>query len=270
MNAILRRLFAGFMIAALGFAGAVLPFAPTPAHALSGSEFDPGMIISDELFYNGRAMTTSEIQAFLNGKIGTCQNGRCLNVSTITSPGYAAWSSPKTGALACAAVAGGTVSVAEWIYRVQAACGISAKVIIVTLQKEQALIAGAGAQAPSDRALMHAMGMACPDTAPCDTAAAGLATQIYLGARQLKIYKVALFGRQPGIHSIQYSPNSACGSSSINIRNYATAALYNYTPYQPNAAALANLTGIGDSCSSYGNRNFWRPPGSSCIGSVMR
>ena len=42
------------------------------------------------------------------------------------------------------------------------------------------------------------------------------------------------------------------------LANAATAALYYYTPYQPNAAALANLYGTGDSCSAYGNRNFWR------------
>ena len=29
-----------------------------------------------------------------------------------------------------------------------------------------------------------------------------------------------------------------------------------YTPYQPNEAALAAGAGEGDSCSSYGNRNF--------------
>ncbi|MBC7404826.1 MAG: hypothetical protein H7252_03970 [Cytophaga sp.] len=42
------------------------------------------------------------------------------------------------------------------------------------------------------------------------------------------------------------------------MENQATAGLYNYTPYQPNTAALANLYGTGDSCSAYGNRNFWR------------
>ena len=42
------------------------------------------------------------------------------------------------------------------------------------------------------------------------------------------------------------------------IRNQATAALYIYTPYRPNQGALNNLYGTGDSCSSYGNRNFWR------------
>ena len=42
------------------------------------------------------------------------------------------------------------------------------------------------------------------------------------------------------------------------VRNQATHALYVYTPYTPNKAALKSLYGTGDSCSAYGNRNFWR------------
>src|SRR5690606_9265449 len=143
------------------------------------------------LFYDSQAMTAVEIQAFLDEKIGTCANGRCLNVATITSPSYPSWTSPSTGLMACDAITCGTMMVAGWISRVQTACGISAKVILATLQKEQGLIQGAGARAPGDWALTHAMGMACPDTAPCDTAFAGLATQIYTGTEQLKVYKAA-------------------------------------------------------------------------------
>ena len=43
----------------------------------------------------------------------------------------------------------------------------------------------------------------------------------------------------------------------MTIQNTATASLYNYTPYQPNAAALAAYPGTGDACSAYGNRNFF-------------
>jgi hypothetical protein len=60
------------------------------------------------------------------------------------------------------------------------------------------------------------------------------------------------------VNQIRYDTEVACGSSPVLIRNLATAGLYNYTPYQPNAAALANLYGTGDSCSAYGNRNTWR------------
>ena len=43
----------------------------------------------------------------------------------------------------------------------------------------------------------------------------------------------------------------------VYIQNQATAGLYNYTPYRPNQAALDAGYGTGDSCSAYGNRNFW-------------
>ncbi len=50
---------------------------------------------------------------------------------------------------------------------------------------------------------------------------------------------------------------SGCGGAPVTIKNQATASLYNYTPYQPNAASLAAYPGTGDACSAYGNRNFF-------------
>ena len=50
---------------------------------------------------------------------------------------------------------------------------------------------------------------------------------------------------------------SGCGGAPVTIANTATASLYNYTPYQPNPAALAAYPGVGDACSAYGNRNFF-------------
>lgn len=236
-------------VAVTAFAGVVV--APAPPAAAADS-FDPGNIISDTLFYDGAAMSAAQIQSFLDARIGACQNGRCLNVATVpvtaTAPRY------SSGNLVCTAIPGGTYRVSDLIYTVQGACGISAKVILVTLQKEQGLVTS---RAPSDWAIRAAMGMGCPDTAPCSDAFAGLALQIIAGTTQLKIYRAGAFARQPGWHFIGYHPNSACGGTTLNIRNFATAALYNYTPYQPNAASLANPGGAGDSCSSYGNRNFF-------------
>ena len=250
-----RRKSLALLMGLLLPAAALVALAPAPAaEALSGSEFNPSYIISDELFYNGAAMTAAQIQSFLDGKIGTCETDRCLNVAVVPVVSQAATYSSSTGGLFCGPIAGGTLRVSELIYRTQAACGLSAKVILVTLQKEQGLVTN---RAPSERALRTAMGMGCPDTAPCSDAFAGLATQIISGSRQLVTYKAGRFARQPGTHYIQYHPNSGCGGTTLEIRNYATAALYNYTPYQPNAAALANLGAIGDGCSSYGNRNFW-------------
>ncbi|MCW2763410.1 MAG: exported protein of unknown function, partial [Marmoricola sp.] len=55
----------------------------------------------------------------------------------------------------------------------------------------------------------------------------------------------------------QWSPNSSCGGSTVNIQNRSTQALYNYTPYQPNQSALNAGYGTGDGCGAYGNRNFY-------------
>jgi putative cell wall-binding protein len=256
-------LAASLVLASVGASTVALPTAAEAAPArtavpavasYTGANFDPGYIIDDVLFYDRFAMSAAEIQSFLDSKIGTCTNGKCLNVAVVPFESRAPRISPDTGRLVCEAVEGGNLRVSELIYRVQVACSISAKVILATLHKEQGLITKT---APSDWALSHAMGWACPDSTGCNAAFAGLGIQIYMGTRQLMTYKAGSFARQPGTHNILYHPSGTCGSVSVNVRNYATAALYNYTPYVPNAAALANLGRSGDSCSSYGNRNFW-------------
>ena len=130
---------------------------------------------------------------------------------------------------------------------------ISAKVILVTLQKEQGLVTSRSpGQGPYPRD-----GDGVPGHGTVRFGLRGFPVQVVEGASQLKTYYAGAFARQPGSCSILYNPNADCGSSVINIRT-AAAALYNYTPYQPNTAALANLYGTGDSCSSYGNHNFFR------------
>ena len=244
----LRRAFS-VLISALLVGVTLIAIAPTTrADALSGSDFNAGLIISDNLFYNSSAMSASEIQQFLAAK-GSGLAGMSFSVSS-----RGAVYSDSTGNVRCGAFSGGTLSAATIIFNVQQACGISAKALLVTLQKEQGLITNAS---PSQAALDRAMGFACPDTAPCAPTSLGFGNQVYSGALQLNTYRASNFGRQPGLQYIPWNPNSGCGGSQVYVQNYATAALYNYTPYQPNAAALANLTGSGDGCSSYGNRNFW-------------
>jgi len=239
----------GAVLAVVATVGSfVLALAPAaPADALSGSSFMPGLIISDSQFYDSAAMSESQIQQFLTSK-GSGLAGFTFSVNSrarVTS---------SSGATRCEAFQGGVLAASTIIYRAQVACGISAKVLLVTLQKEQGLITK---KAPSQSALDRAMGYACPDTAPCAPTTLGFGNQVYSGALQFITYKVSGFARQPGWNSIAFSPNAACGATTLYLQNYATAALYNYTPYQPNPAALANLSGTGDGCSSYGNRNFW-------------
>jgi hypothetical protein len=215
--------------------------------------FNPENLIDDALFFDGAAMTAAEIQRFLDEK-DRCTNSRCINTGMASISSRAAVISHRTGNVVCNAIEGGTMRISELIYRVQVACGISAKVIIVTLEKEQSLVTG---RLPTERNLNFAMGANCPDTAPCDPAYSGIGPQILAGTTSLKNYSAGRFARQPGVHFIGYDPDPSCGGTNLTIRNYATAALYNYTPYQPNANALrAGYGDSGDPCSSYGNRNF--------------
>jgi hypothetical protein len=228
------------------------------AQALSGSLFQAGNIISDQNMFNANAMSQAQIQVFLQSEIGTCTNGSCLNVLQMATTSRAASATPS-GTAVCSAYAGAaSESAAAVIFKVQQACGVSAKVILVILQKEEGLVTS---KAPSAGKLQRAMGYGCPDSAggACSSLYDGFYNQIYWAAWQLKRYGAnpAVGSYHPGVNAILFSPNTACGSTSVNILNRATAALYNYTPYQPDAAALANLSGTGDACSSYGNRNFW-------------
>jgi hypothetical protein len=230
---------------------------PSSASAAESKNFDPANIISDANFYNGAALSEAQVQSFLNSKVPTCGSGyTCLK--SFTQSTY------SRGADAmCSAYAGGSnESAARIIAKVGAACGISQKALIVTLEKEQSLVTSSR---PTTSRYNIAMGYACPDTAPCNTEYYGFYNQVYKAAWQLKRY-----GNPSGTSNyftwfpvgksapVRYHPNASCGSKSITIKNKATAALYYYTPYQPNSAALSNLYGTGDSCSAYGNRNFWR------------
>jgi hypothetical protein len=158
-----------------------------------------------------------------------------------------------------ASVPGG-VSAAQIIWNAAQAYRINPEVILVTLQKEQGLVTD---DWPWPDEYQAAMGYGCPDTAACSTKYYGFYNQVDNAVWQLRYYldHPGAFNYWVGNNYIQYNPNANCGGSVVNIQNSATAALYIYTPYQPNAAALANVSdsnaGGGDSCSAYGNRNFW-------------
>jgi hypothetical protein len=250
----------------------------TETSALTGSEFKAGRIIDDGLFYDGETMSPAQIQNFLNSKISSCDTwGQQMYSSTQTraqygqSRGYPApytclkdyrqdtgYKGGESGL--CSAIEAKTNrSAAQIIDDVARACHISQKVIIVMLQKEQGLITD---DWPWSIQYRSAMGYGCPDTAACDSQYYGFFNQVYNAALQFQRYKAdpSYWNHVPFMtNNVLYQANApSCGSRSVYIENYATAGLYNYTPYTPNSAALNNLYGTGDSCSAYGNRNFWR------------
>ncbi|MDQ0645022.1 FG-GAP repeat domain-containing protein [Microbacterium murale] len=215
--------------------------------------FNPGSLISDAVFTNKSTMTEAQIQSFFNGKVSQCQSGyTCLKdfrISSVNRPADA-YCSGYTGAA--------NETAARIIYRVAQACNINPQVLIVMLQKEQGLITHTW---PSSWRYDMALGQGCPDTAPCDPNFVGFFHQIFGAARQMQIYMEGKWFQwyAPGnTWNLRYHPNESCGSSPVYIANKATSAMYYYTPYQPNAAALAAGYGeANNSCSSYGNRNFY-------------
>lgn len=259
-----------FLLVMAGF------FIPSSVSALSGSDFRAGRIIDDAVLFNPNTMNPGDIQTFLSSKVQICDtNGSEIYTGATTRAQYATsrgYPPPYTclkdysqsipakspDAYCGGSISAGTKSASQIIYEVSQSCGVSVKALIVLLQKEQSLVTD---EWPWSIQYRSATGYGCPDTAPCDSEYYGFFNQVYMAARQFQRY-----AKQPNIYNfaggrtsfVQYNPNASCGGSNIYMENQATAGLYNYTPYQPNQAALNNLYGSGDNCSAYGNRNFWR------------
>lgn len=218
--------------------------------------FSPGNLIDDGVFYNSATMSQDEIQRFLDSKVSSCESGyTCLKNWRGSSRTVAA------DAMCGAYNGSANESAASVIFKVAQACGINPQVLIVTLQKEQALVTH---RSPSPSRYQIAMGQGCPDTAACDARYYGFFNQVYGAAWQFRRYtnppgtSAYFTWYAPGAsRNIRFHPDASCGSSPVYINNQATASLYYYTPYQPNAAALAAGYGEGNDCSAYGNRNFY-------------
>lgn len=248
--------------------------------ALSGSEFKAGRIIDDAVFNNKNSMSVGQIQEFLNSKVPSCDtNGAQMYNGTQTRAQWAAANGRPAPPYTClkdytqniptvtnggsdlckSSINGGVKSSAQIILDVSQACNVNPQVLIVLLQKEQSLISDTW---PWPNQYQAATGYGCPDTAPCDAEYYGFFNQVYQAAKAFRRYEAnpnSFNYKANRNNNIYYNPNlGGCGSSNVFIENQATASLYIYTPYQPNAAALNNLYGTGDGCSAYGNRNFWR------------
>lgn len=280
-----RRLQLTALAALAAIAVACTPFVGvTQAEAAAVQGFNPGNIISDSLFYDGSAMTASQVQSFLNQRVPRCTIGdpgrkaggpalvqnssgqwidvgivaeKCLRNLSISTPTVAsnAYCKAYTGK------SGETA--AQIISRVAIACGISPRVILITLEKEQSLVTDSW---PITRQIDVATGYGCPDTGPdysanCNPKYLGFFNQVYNAAWQFSEYRVNAKDyryKANQMNTVQWHPNlELCGTSQFRIENSATTGLYIYTPYRPNQAALNAGWGTGDSCSSYGNRNFY-------------
>lgn len=258
-------LFLFFMTATFSFFATSNPI---ESSAVSAAGFKPGNIISDAVMANYNSMTVAEIQAFLTSK-NPCNN-RDYNAYVQQSNQYPSvkwhWTgTPSNGHFVCISeerfgdgtVIGEGQTAAEIIYNAAQDNKINPQVLLVLLEKEQSLISD---PIPHSGQYRAATGYGCPDTAACDSKYYGFKNQVYRAAELFRYTLDHGYYAYPektrGVY-VAYNPSSSCGRSEVYIENRATAALYRYTPYQPNAAALNAGFGMGDSCSAYGNRNFY-------------
>ncbi|WP_371152955.1 cell wall-binding repeat-containing protein [Buchananella felis] len=219
--------------------------------------FDKNLLITDSLFFRGGDMSIAEIRAFLNEKGKNCKSspwGTCLKDYRITTV-------DEKASRACPVAYKGVKDqdIASIIYYTSLACNVSARALMTTLEKEQGMITAS--KPPEGWRYESAMGFGCPDGQPCFEWAKGLANQLYLAAQQFQRYRLNPGGfnyAKGKTSSIDYQAlDKSCGSTTVTPRSAATAGLYNYTPYVPNAAALrVGAWQTGDRCSTYGNRNF--------------
>lgn len=230
---------------------AVVAHLQKAVHALDTADFNPEYIIDDAVFTNYGSMSEGDIQNFLDSKNSVCLKDfstlslRDDNKDGLGDEPYGKGTNER-------------VSAAKLLWQASQIYRINPQVILATLEKEQGLVTRT--DCPEWR-YNTALGYGCPDSQPCDETAYGLTRQIDYGVWHLRgffndDYPVPPY--TPGSQTIAYNPNSDCGSKTINIRNRATAALYSYTPYQPNAATLQAAPGVVVNCGAYGNLNFWR------------
>lgn len=234
--------------------------------AASAAGFKAGEIMDDAVMTNSGSMTVSQIQSFLNSKVPTCdtngtQSAADWGYPNLTHAQFATqvmgWPGPPYTCLKD--YKQNNLSAAQIIYNTAQQYDINPEALIVLLQKESSLVTDTW---PLPSQYRTATGYGCPDGAPCDSQYFGLTNQLTWGAKLYHSvltqnpnwYSPYFVGSNPKIY---WNPSTSCGYAPLSIVNWTTASLYDYTPYRPNQAALNAGYGNGDSCSSYGNRNFY-------------
>jgi curculin domain protein (mannose-binding) lectin len=243
--------FAFFMVFALSF----LIFKNLKkSSALSVSDFHAGNIISDYTMSNTSAMNESQIQEFLTKK-NPCGDTNIWRANQYSGYKYHI----ENGKFVCLSQEtfehnGAKQTAAQVIYEAARDYRINPQVLLVLIEKEQSLVSDTW---PNSIQYRSATGFGCPDTAECDSKYYGFRNQVRNAAKLFRDVLDGGYTNYPvGQNFIYYNPNFACGGSQVYIENLATSALYRYTPYQPNAAAVANYPGTSY-CGAYGNRNFY-------------
>lgn len=211
------------------------------------SAYQHGYLIDDAIFLDAKSMNASQIQNFLNSKSGVLKS-RSFKLDC-DAPGIG--STSKQLYIQAGAPCGSTIPASQIIYYTAQVYGVSPKVIIATLQKEQSLITDSS---PSARAINQAMGYACPTSGVCDSNSSFFwqidngtwvmrfhferarknnnwwytSSSWTCGTAKTNYYSPNLYPRQ---NVKFYDPYSKVNYVTVYIQNAATSAFYCYTPH---------------------------------------
>ena len=152
---------------------------------IANATFNPDTLISDANFRAVSSMSQAEVQTFLEGRSGILKSYGAADVNGIVKPA------------------------SQIIWEAAQAFGVSPKVVLVTLQKEQGLLSS---PAPSASALAWAMGCGSPSS---------FGAQVWWGSDSLSVDGA---GWHAGI-------TKSCGDGTVAPTNISTYSLYTYTPW---------------------------------------
>ncbi|MFA5954765.1 MAG: hypothetical protein WC817_04480 [Patescibacteria group bacterium] len=226
-------------------------------------EFNAGVIIPDSAFNDTQTFGGAEgIQKFLESKGSALANTAPDFLTKLNEPNDSALKAqlgdpePNLGRLRTAA---------ELIWDAAESSGLNPQIILVTMNKEQGLIANHIDPSRLQRALNHAMGFDCPSSSGCGNLFPGFYYQLfgnvdtsgnrYIGsAKSLMKSFTTPGGRGPDMNGAPAKVGSSISlintlgdyigvlsQQIVTLENLATAALYRYTPHVFN-----------------GNYNFWK------------
>lgn len=180
-------------------------------------DFDPNMVLADNDIFATNGMSYSQLVAFLRTK-GTLGDYKTADID------------------------GTERTAGEIIWRMSNMYQISPKYLLALLQKEQSLVED---PAPTQRQFDWAMGFGVCDSCSKDDPAIqdfkGFANQVYYAARQMREkYYLRLLANGETLSGMAPGRTVDIDGISVTPANYATAALYTYTPH------------------IHGNLNLWR------------
>ncbi len=231
--------------------------------------YDGSRLIDNNVFLDANSMNASQIQQFLVDKGAGLAN---LNFAltcgapsdTATMNAYAAVSAP----------CGQTIPASSIIYYAARIYGVSPRVILSTMQKEQSLTTAVN---PTSWQINQAMGYGCPDSTGCG--ASNFFYQIDNGTWALRYhYERAnsnntwwnsggnvcggtTIYRSTGLYAgatVTFKDDNGVGYATYTLANAATASFYCYTPHAyNNPQGLYGLPTMGTSGMYYsGSYNF--------------